>query len=108
VALSAEELQQLRDAGFENFYKDKEKLWRELASEAYRYTTGYVKPTGEAVRVDDVVKALVPALEVNQAFTDRLAEKRLTQKYWRTRFADLILDKLWTELSGGDKDARLG
>lgn len=58
-----------------------------------------VTRAGQPVRTDDVLPLLVPALELAQEFRSFLEEKRLTQKYWRINFGELILDRLWDELS---------
>jgi hypothetical protein len=62
-----------------------------------------VEESGEDVRQDDVVPLLIPALEVFDDFRDHLNAERLTQKYWYTYFAELIVDRVWEELTeGGD------
>jgi hypothetical protein len=46
---------------------------------------------------------LIPALEVFDDFRDHLSAERLTQKYWYTYFAELIIDRVWEDLTeGGD------
>jgi hypothetical protein len=50
------------------------------------------------VRPDDVVPTLVPALEVSDRLRTFLAGKKLTQQYWYTWFAELIVDRLWSDL----------
>jgi hypothetical protein len=50
------------------------------------------------VRPDDLVPTLVPALEVSDRLRTFLAQKKLTQNYWYTWFAELVVDRLWTDL----------
>jgi hypothetical protein len=52
-----------------------------------------------------VLPLLIPALEVNDTFRGFLEEKRLTQLYWRDRFAEYILDQLWNDLAEEDEGA---
>jgi hypothetical protein len=44
------------------------------------------------------VPTLVPALEVSDRLRTFLAERKLTQNYWYTWFAELMIDRLWTAL----------
>jgi hypothetical protein len=99
VALTALEVQRLTEKGFDQLFKDHIDLWRQKAVEAYSYTEKFVTPTGQPVRPDDVLPMLVPALELSPEFIGYLTKKRLTQKYWRQDFGDLILDRLWDELT---------
>lgn len=98
MALTALKVQDLTDKGFLGLFDDHEELWRTKAGEAYSYTKVLVKAAGEPVRPDDVLPLLVPALELADEFRTFLEEKRLTQKYWRIHFAELVLDRLWNEL----------
>jgi len=53
------------------------------------------------IRPDDVVPLLVAELEVTPEFRNYLAKKKLKQKYWSEWFAELIIDRFWSELKGG-------
>ena len=94
MALTASKLQRLDDAGLVRLFDERRRLWTELATQAYGYTAGYL---GE-VRPDDVIPALVPALEVSNELRRHLAEHKLGQQYWFTWFGELILDRLWQDL----------
>jgi hypothetical protein len=52
-------------------------------------------PDNAAIRRDDVAKAMVPVLEVNQKLTNYLKEEKIRGKYWIRDFADLIVDRTW-------------
>jgi hypothetical protein len=99
VALTALKVKDLTDKGFMRLFEKHSDLWRSKAQEAYEYTENFVTRAGQPVRPDDVLPLLVPALELAQEFRSFLEEKRLTQKYWRINFGELILDRLWDELS---------
>lgn len=99
MALNLEEYQALENASLVDLYRNHQDLWSEMAKSAYQYTRHYIPPS-DRVRVDDVVKALVPALAVTATLTDYLHEKRLRQKYWVTWFGDLILDSTWQTIGG--------
>jgi hypothetical protein len=95
VALSLNKLKRLTDAGLVELFEDDGKLWTAMAKDAYAYTKKFI---GADVRPDDVVPTLVPALEVSDRLRTFLASRRLTQNYWYTWFAELIVDRLWPDL----------
>jgi hypothetical protein len=106
LALTALKVQDLADKGFLRLFDDHHALWRAKAAQAYSYTKDLVTSAGEPVRPDDVLPLLVPALELADEFRTFLEEKRLTQKYWRTHFAELILDRLWNELQQNEEEQK--
>lgn len=95
MALSLNKLKRLDDAGLVRLFEDDRKLWTAMAKDAYAYTRRFV---GSEVRPDDVVPTLVPALEVSDRLRTFLAQKKLTQNYWYTWFAELMIDRLWSQL----------
>jgi hypothetical protein len=95
MALSLNKLKRLGDAGLVELFDDDRKLWTAMAKDAYVYTRKFI---GADVRPDDMVPTLVPALEVSDRLRTYLAGRKLTQKYWYTWFAELIVDRLWPDL----------
>lgn len=95
MALSLNKLKRLSDAGLVEFFEEDCKLWTAMTKDAYSYTRKFI---GKEVRPDDVVPTLVPALEVSDRLRTYLAGRKLTQKYWYTWFAELIVDRLWSDL----------
>jgi len=95
VALSLNKLKRLEDAGLTGLFDDDRKLWSAMAKDAYGYTRKFV---GAEVRPDDLVPTLVPALEVSDRLRTYLAQRKLAQNYWYTWFAELIVDRLWSDL----------
>jgi hypothetical protein len=55
--------------------------------------------SGAAVRRDDVAKGLKPIIEVNEDLQTHLSTKKLTQKYWIQNFTDLIIDRVWDDIT---------
>lgn len=99
MALTAHHYQLLNDAGLVDHFETHRGLYAEMAREAYAYTSRYVTAAGLPVRVDDVIDALESAVRVTEPLRSVLAEKKLREKYWPRRFGDLILDRLWEEIS---------
>ena len=95
MALSLNKLKRLSDAGLVEFFEEDRKLWTAMAKDAYAYTRKFI---GKEVRPDDVVPTLVPALEVSDRLRTYLAGRKLAQNYWYTWFAELIVDRLWSDL----------
>lgn len=95
MALNLNKLKRLEDAGLVRLFEDDRRLWTAMAKDAYAYTRKFV---GAEVRPDDVVPTLVPALEVSDRLRTFLAQKKLTQNYWYTWFAELMIDRLWSQL----------
>jgi len=95
VALSLNKLKRLGDASLVELFDQDRKLWAAMAKDAYTYTHKFI---GADVRPDDVVPTLVPALEVSDRLRTYLASRKLSQNYWYTWFAELIVDRLWSDL----------
>ena len=96
MALSLNKLKRLEDAGLTGLFDDDRKLWSAMAKDAYGYTRKFV---GAEVRPDDLVPTLVPALEVSDRLRTYLAQRKLAQNYWYTWFAELMVDRLWSDLN---------
>jgi hypothetical protein len=99
MALTAEEIQDLRNASLTRFFELNQGLYLAKARSAYDYARAYVDAAGEHVRVDDVAGPLVLALKVGDPLIEYLASRKLTQNYWYNKFADYILDYFWEELT---------
>lgn len=93
----------LADAGLIEFFDKNVPAFRALAVRAYSFAYDNVHATGLPLRRDDVATSLVTALEINEDLRECLALKKLRQKHWYQRFADLILDRLWEELENDHK-----
>jgi hypothetical protein len=94
VALTQKKLQDLKDASLVKLLDDDAEAWKAKAKHAYGATHGFIKE----IRPDDVVPLLIAELEVTPEFRNYLARKKLKQKYWSEWFAELIIDRFWSEL----------
>ena len=94
MALTQKKLQDLKDASLSKLLDDDGPAWRAKARHAYTATHAFIKE----IRPDDVVPLLVAELEVTLEFRNYLARKKLKQKYWSEWFAELIIDRFWSEL----------
>ena len=80
------------------FFDKDQKPWQQLAKETYVFVASHF-PAGATVRQDDVALALIPLLDVNKSLNKHLQANRLTQRYWISHFADLILDRTWDTIN---------
>lgn len=106
MSLTAEWELALRDVGLIDFFDAHRQAFKETAQASYEYTQDHVTaPVGLPLRRDDVAEILVAALTTNEPLREYLASHPgLRQKYWYRHFADLILDRLWEELSDGTEE----
>jgi hypothetical protein len=89
--------QRLDSVGMVALFEGDKEAWLDAA----RQTKVFIKnnfPEGSIIRRDDVAKALIPVLEVNEVLKDALNEHKLRGKFWIKDFADLIIDKTWDQL----------
>ena len=98
MALSLNKLKRLGDASLTELFEEDRRLWTAMAKDAYAYTSRFVRGSGHEVRPDDIVPTLTPALEVSDRLRTYLAERKLSQHYWYDLFAELIVDRLWSDL----------
>ncbi|TMC81667.1 MAG: hypothetical protein E6I61_16080 [Chloroflexi bacterium] len=99
MALTQKKLQDMRDASLSSLLQDDAAAWKAKAKHAYIATRGFIKE----IRPDDVVPLLIAELEVTPEFRNYLAKKKLKQKYWSEWFAELIIDRFWSELKADIK-----
>lgn len=92
MALTLADELRMRDVGLVDFYEQDKESWRAMVRDARRYMhAGF--PADTPVRPDDVAKALMPLLEVDNSFIDFRNGKKLRQKLWIRIFADLLIDR---------------
>ena len=99
MALTLEAEQRLEEVGLVTVYDEEQDDWLAAAKQTKAFIKGNF-PEGSRIRRDDVAKALIPILEVNETLKDALSENKLRGKFWIKDFADLIIDRTWDQLDG--------
>jgi len=99
MGLTLEAEQRLEDVGLTAFFEGHEAEWLAVAQDTYAYVTGNF-PAGSLIRRDDVAKALLPIVEVNEPLKEMLDQNKLRGKFWRSFFTDLVVDRTWDQLGG--------
>jgi hypothetical protein len=102
MALNLVKELRLEDAGLIDLFEKELQLWRAMARQAFVYAAGYIEASGAPIRRDDVVPALQPVLEVTPELRLFLYREKLRQQYWYEWFAELVIDRLWGELTEGN------
>ena len=103
MGLTLESEQRPEATGVVAHYNQNEDAW--LA--AIRQTKHFVEtnfPDGAKIRKDDIAKALVTIIEVNEDYQDFRNVKKLRAKFWNVLFADLIVDRTWDQLEQENQD----
>jgi|SRR6516164_6217072 hypothetical protein len=105
MALTLEAEQRLESVGLVALYDQHQADLLVAATETMDFiANGF--PPGSKIRRDDVAKALVPILEVNETLKDALESSKLRGKFWIKDFADLIIDRTWDELEKRKRHAK--
>jgi hypothetical protein len=97
MSLTLESEQRLFKVGLVKFFDDHKVRWKELAQRSYSFVKNNF-PDKAAIRLDDVAKALLPLLQVDEGLINHLSKNKLKQKYWFRDFGDLILDRTWSKI----------
>ena len=97
MALTLEADQRLARVGLVDLFDTHRAAWLEAATQTKAFISANF-PFGSAIRRDDVAKALIPILEVNEILRDELDVSKLRGKFWVRDFADLIIDRTWDEI----------
>ncbi len=98
MALTLKAEQRLIAVGLDKFFEEHKTEWKNAAKQARDFLK-HNFPANSTIRPDDVASVLAPILDVNKKLTDKLSVKKLTEKYWKTYFTDLIIDRVWSEIT---------
>ncbi len=98
MSLTYAKLQDLRGQGFEQLYQDHAERWLSLAQTAYESYAALL-PEGEEPRIDDAAKFLYVSLEIDDVLRTFMQTNRIRAKKWIEGFGDLILDRVWNQLT---------
>jgi hypothetical protein len=97
MALTLEAEQRLESVNLVALFEEDRAAWLDAAKQTKAFIASNF-PDGSPIRRDDVSKALIPILEVNEVLKDCLNLNKLRGKFWIKDFADLIIDRTWDEL----------
>ena len=95
MALDLESEQKLTKVGLVSYFHSNQAGWMAAAEECHKYVVKSF-PAGSIIRPDDVAKVLTASVSVDTALNAFLDKKKLTQKFWIARFADLVVERYWS------------
>lgn len=99
MGLTLESEQRLEAAGVIQHFDQNRAAWLATITETYQFVEANF-PNGAMIRKDDIAKAMIPIVEVNEAYQDFRNEQKLRAKFWNTLFADLVVDRTWNQITG--------
>jgi hypothetical protein len=102
VGLTESKIKDLHDKKFDKLYKKHEEAWRTMVRNAFGFTKKNIAEGGEP-RADDVLKVLLPMLEVNEELRKHQEDVHARYKRFREYFGGYIIDQ---ELSTKPKEAK--
>jgi hypothetical protein len=101
VGLTESKIKDLEDKKFDKLYEKHSKDWLEMVGNAYDFAEQHIT-SGHAPRPDDILKALLPMLEVDEELRNHQEENKARFKHYREYFGDYIIDKYLTQKGAGE------
>jgi hypothetical protein len=92
VGLTESKIKDLEDKKFDKLYEKYAADWLKMVDNAYNFAKEHIA-AGKTPRPDDILKALLPMLEVDEDLRAHQEEHRARFKHFREYFGDLIVDK---------------
>jgi hypothetical protein len=92
MGLSEAKIKDLEDKKFDQLYDSHEDEWLEMVKNAYDFCKEHITG-GRDPRPDDVLKELLPMLEVNEDLRAHQEDNHARFKHYREYFGDYIIDK---------------
>jgi hypothetical protein len=92
LGLTEAKIKDLIEKKFDKLYTKSEPTWTKMAEDAYKFAKAHIAG-GKEPRPDDILKALVPMLEVNQQLRDHQEDNKCRYKRFREYFGEYIIDK---------------
>jgi len=107
MALTFDIERQLQKVQLVAFFDAHRDVWLAAARRSYEFVV-HNFPAGAEIRQDDVAKILMPIIEADASLDAEIGRRKLTQKYWKSRFVDLIIARTWNEIHGGQHGNQQG
>jgi hypothetical protein len=96
MGLTESKIKDLEDKNFHNLYERHEEAWLEMVENAYNFAHEHIS-NGREPRPDDILKALLPMLEVDEDLRSHQEENKARFKHFREYYGDYIIDKYLSE-----------
>ena len=94
MGLTESKIKDLEDKKFDKLYTKHQPAWLQMVDDAYQHTKSKVLK-GKAPRPDDVLKTLMPQIELSEDLRDHQEDNKARFKHFREYFAEYVIDKYW-------------
>ena len=92
MGLTEAKIKDLEDKKFDQLFAKHKKAWLEMVEVAYTFTKKHITE-GKEPRADDILKTLLPTLEVSKDLRNHQEDVRARFKRFREYFGEYIIDK---------------
>ncbi len=92
VGLTESKIKDLHDKKFDTLFKKHEGAWRTMVDTAFTFTKKNVADGGKP-RPDDILKVLLPMLEVSEELRKHQEDVHARYRRYREFFGDYIIDQ---------------
>jgi hypothetical protein len=96
MGLTESKIQDLEDKKFDKLYDKHKGAWIQAVDDAYQHTKTKVLK-GKSPRPDDVLKTLMPQIELSEDLRNHQQDHRARFKHFREYFAEYIIDKYFEQ-----------
>jgi len=102
MGLTESKIKDLEEKKFDRLYEKHQKAWLKMVQDAYEFAQDHITG-GDPPRPDDVLKLLLPELEVSEDLRNHQEDHHARFKHFREYFGDYIVDKYFQQLAGQKK-----
>lgn len=96
MGLTESKILDLEDKKFDKLFEKHKGAWLQMVDDAYQHTKTKVLK-GKLPRRDDVLKALMPQIELSEDLRNHQADNKARFKHFRDYFAEYIIDKYFDQ-----------
>lgn len=100
MGLTESKIKDLQDKKFDKLYEKHKKPWLKMVKNACEFAQLHIAG-GNPPRPDDILKALLPMLEVDEDLRNHQEENRARFKHFREYFGEYIIDKYLAQKGDG-------
>lgn len=96
MGLTELKIKDLEDKNFDKLYEKHKGAWLQMVDDAYVFAEAHITG-GNPPRPDDVLKLVLPELEVSETLRTHQEDNHARFKHFREYFGDYIIDKYFVQ-----------
>ena len=101
MALTESKIKDLEEKKFHKLYEKHKAAWHKMVKDDFEFAQNHITG-GRHPRQDDVLKVLLPELEVSEDLRKHQEDHRARFKHFREYFGEYIIDKFYEQLPKED------